>query len=63
MQVQQETGTEIFVTGVFPSIGGLQPKFTVCTFHGGHQIVSPVEPVRHLHLWPDSESATAGPNT
>ncbi len=28
----------------------------------GHQIVSPVEPVGHLHLWSDSEGLTAGPN-
>ncbi len=28
----------------------------------GHQIVGPVGPVGHLHLWSDSESLTAGPN-
>ncbi len=28
----------------------------------GHQIVGPVGPVAHLHLWSDSGSVTAGPS-
>ncbi len=28
----------------------------------GHQIVGPVGPVGHLHLWSDSGGPSAGPN-